>query len=62
MYGFDGNMNWLQWLAFTGDPASLTLADQEKYHIFPTANADQPIAKDVQATLEEICTQFPTTV
>jgi len=41
MYGLNGNMNWLQWLHFTGDPASLTEADQRKYHIYPTANADQ---------------------
>ncbi len=62
MYGYDGSMNWLQWLALTGDPASLTLADQEKYHIFPTANSNQILSKLVTAVLEKKSTQFPTTV
>ena len=62
MYGYDGSMNWLQWLALTGDPASLTRADQEKYQLFPAANANQTPSSLVAAAPESSCTQFPTNV
>ncbi len=47
-YGFDGNCNALQWLALTGDVASLTDADKQTLGLTVQANANQTPSSMVQ--------------
>ena len=56
MYGYDGNCSALEWLAFTGDPLTLTKEDQKRFGLHKLANDNRVPTRFQLQNLEEVDT------